>query len=79
MEENKYKIKDTSYLYGVLLQTSLRSRIVSQRPPVCHPLLVLLPQQGVHLRHLLACLLLPLGRILHVSVECILDLTCADL
>jgi hypothetical protein len=27
---------------------------------------------------LLACLLLPLGCILHVSIKCILNFTCAD-
>ena len=53
------------------------SGVVPHGPPVVHLRIVLLLQQRVHLRHLLL-LLMPLGRILHVSMNRVLDLTSAD-
>ena len=66
---------------GVLpkLGHGLLSRIVSHGPSIGHLRVVLLLQQCIHLCYLLLLLKLPLGRILHMSVKCILNFTCADL
>ena len=61
------------------LAHGLWSGIVSHGLPVGHLHIMLLLQQRVHLLHLLLLLKLPLGCILHMSVQRILDLTCADL
>jgi hypothetical protein len=72
------KIQGTFAGSSPKLAPGLWSRIVSHGPPIGHLLGMLLFQQCVHLRHLLLLLKLPLGRILHMSVKCILDFTYAD-
>ena len=62
-----------------MLAHRLWSGIISHGPPIDHLYVMLLLQHRVHLCHLLLLLKLPLGRILHMSVEYILNFTCVDL
>ena len=74
------KIKDTTYLCG----GSSPSLLVAYGLGLLHVSLVgrllfsLLLSHRIHLCHLLLLLLMPLGRILHVSIKCVLNLTSAD-
>jgi hypothetical protein len=59
------------------LALSLGSGVVPHGPQVGHLCLLLLSQQRVDVRELLLLLLVPLGSVLHMSVECILHFTYA--
>ena len=77
--KNMKKIQGTSA--GVLPQASSRlgSGIVSHGPPVGRLCFLLLSQQRVDIYELLLLLLyVPLPRILHMSVKCILNFTYVD-
>ena len=72
------KIQGTSAGSSPNLAQDLWFGIVSQGPPVGCLCFLLLPQQRVDVDELLLLLLVPLCHILHVSVKCILNLTCTE-
>jgi hypothetical protein len=76
--KNAKKIHGTSTGSSPKLALGLWSGIISHGPPVGRLCFLLLSQQRVDVRELLLLLLVPLGRTLHVSVKCILNLTCAE-
>ena len=78
LKYGKYKIVLTPTGSSPKLARRLWSGIVPHGPPIGHLRVVVLLQYRVQMHHLLLLLKLPLRRILHMGVKCVLYLTGAD-